>query len=70
MYKCPFCKSTNCEEISKYELPIIPQPNQPYTGFQHYSHNDNLVEFVCNDCGIVTKIDPMIYKEENTNESK
>lgn len=70
MYKCPFCQSTNCDELSNYELPIVPQPNQPFLGMRSYSYNDNLVEFVCNDCGIVTKIDPMIYKEENTNESK
>lgn len=70
MYKCPFCQSTNCDELSNYKLPIVPQPNQPFLGMRSYSYNDNLVEFVCNDCGIVTKIDPMIYKEENTNESK
>lgn len=70
MYKCPFCQSTNCDELSNYELPIVPQPNQPFLGMRSYSYNDNLVEFVCNDCGIVTKIDPMIYKEENPNESK
>lgn len=70
MYKCPFCKSTNCDELSKYDLPLVPQSDKPYMGIQNYSYYNNLIEFICNDCGIVTKIDPMIYEEENTDESK
>lgn len=70
MYKCPFCKSTNCDELSLYELPDPIQPDKPFLGMRPHSYNDNLVEFICNDCGIVTKIDPMIYKEEDANESK
>lgn len=68
MYECPFCASTNCEEINTHESVIISQ-NQPLTTSINCS-SDNYVEFVCNDCGIVTKIDPMIYREENTNEGQ
>lgn len=69
MYKCPFCKSTNCEELRDYGMP---QTNQSFTG-SSYSYNDDLVELLCRDCGIVTKIDPRIYKSEEgetSNEDK
>lgn len=69
MYKCPFCKSTDCEELRDHH---IPQPNQPYFGAS-YSYNDDLVEMLCHDCGIVTKIDPHYYNTkdgESTNETK
>ena len=59
MYKCPFCKSTDCEELRDYGMP---QPNQPYFGID-YNYNNSLVEIVCHDCGIVTKIDTSFYKD-------
>lgn len=59
MYKCPFCQSTNCDELKDYGY-----SSQVVTGIPKHSYNDELSEFVCNECGIVTKIDPRIYKEE------
>lgn len=64
MYKCTFCQSTNCEELRDYH---IPQPNQSYFGI-NYSYNDKLAEILCRDCGIVTKIDPRIYKDTSNGE--
>ena len=58
MYKCPFCQSTNCEDIAKYDSPHFMQ-SLPTNSYQ-----EGLVEFVCNDCGIITKVDPRIYKGE------
>lgn len=61
MYKCPFCKSTDCEELRDYGMP---QPNMTSPFLGTTSYNDDLVEIRCNQCGIVTKIDPRIYKSE------
>ena len=58
--KCPFCKSENCEVIDKLqEVHIFHQPVTPNIT---QSANDKFVEFICNDCGIITKVDPKIYK--------
>lgn len=65
MYKCPFCKSTNCEEINTRESVIVGQ-NQPLTTSINYS-SDNYIEFVCTDCGIITKIDPYYYSKNDNN---
>lgn len=71
MYICPFCKSNNCEELRNDPF-FMSQSNQSSSPYQSYSYNDNLVEVLCNDCGIVVKIDPRIYKpkEENQDEVK
>ena len=58
MYKCPFCQSTNCTELNDYNY-----SSHVVTELPSHSYNDELSEFVCNDCGIVTKFDPRIYKE-------
>lgn len=57
MYECVNCKSKNCEELRDHPSTVY-QPG--YTGMQ-YSYNDSLVEVLCHDCGVVTKIDPSIY---------
>ncbi len=62
MYKCPFCKSTDCEELRDYRMSQT-TPTGSFMG-STYSYNDDLVEIRCNQCGIVTKIDPRIYKPE------
>lgn len=62
MYKCPFCQSTNCKELKDYYMP------QSNTSYQTRSYNDDLVEMLCNDCGIVTKIDPRYYKDASNGE--
>lgn len=57
MYKCPFCKSTNCEEVRDYG-----SSSRAIQGLPTNSYKDDFIEFVRNDCGIVTKIAHRIYK--------
>lgn len=59
MYECVNCKSKNCEELRDYPMPVTYK--EGYVGTQ-YSYNDNLVEVLCHDCGVVTKINPSIYE--------
>lgn len=65
MFKCPFCQSTDCEELRNYNVPIITPIEQ-----MNYSYNDDLIDVLCHNCGIVTKIHPSYYKGAEDNESK
>ena len=67
MLYCPHCKSHNIQEVPNLPPSYINQQNQTYTNYNP-SYNDNFVEFVCCDCGIVTKIDPRIYKSQDEEE--
>lgn len=69
MFKCPFCQSTDCEELLKHPYPITPQYNQPFTGYP-YPENDNCIEVLCRGCGIITKIDPYFYKGQDDENDK
>lgn len=55
IYNCPFCKSENTTEIQDFPV-----------GGRVYQSSDALLketqysEYVCNDCGQVTKVDNFI----------
>lgn len=64
-YKCPFCKSTNTEVISKPVIPytMINNGCTPFTSCP-YNEYDDSVEYACQDCGQISKIDTHYYKED------
>ena len=64
MFKCPFCQSTNYS--------VIDNDNQRYKvrDFNDIIQDGDFMEVLCNDCGIVTKIDASIYEEVHKDETK
>ena len=57
-YKCPFCHSDNTEEITKPFGRVSNSWQNPYSVMQ-----DTNIEYVCLDCGQISKINPIYYKD-------
>lgn len=55
IYNCPFCKSGNTTEIQDF-----PVGSRVYQGSDALLKETQYSEYVCHDCGQVTKVDNFI----------
>lgn len=66
-FKCPNCKSTKTSEIIKSTFPPLPshgfQATQESCYQDHSLEESEFQEYICLNCGIVTKISTQYYKE-------